>query len=159
MGFFDLFRSKRKSNQDDFEAFRAEKLKEFDEKFGSDNSFETLMAQAKERFAEKARHEAVDGHEFPHGEGEFGHSIDNPIPVTGIEESRQYLASLVFDEQSSDDVQWVRLGSGVGKHRELPVDIYQLLDNEGNVLTTLYLWPHNSVQSEKVPVGFSRRED
>ena len=99
--------------------------------------------------------EGTELDELPDGEGEFGLDIDNPVPVKGIPESREYLQQIILEEQEINlSTNWIRRGSGKTKTRNLPVDIYILMDQNDRQLKRVYVWPYNKVTSKKIPKGF-----
>ena len=130
MGLFDLFRKKPKKNEDDFLA-----------------RMEAMVNKIKEE-------EGTEYDELPNHRGEYGYSIDNPILLTSVSESRNYLDRLIYIKPGSSQYTWQRTGSMQSNIVSTPIDEYNLLDTEFNVVKTIYIWPYNKINSNKVPEGF-----
>jgi hypothetical protein len=135
MGLFNFFRKKtnKASNETDPEDFMAE--------------MEAMMNKIKEE-------EGTDLDELPNHIGEFGFSKDNPILLTSIAESRKYLDRLIYIKPGSSQYSWKRTGSFSSTIVSTPIDEYNLLDTDLNIVKTIYIWPYNKVNSKKVPKGF-----
>ena len=131
MGIFDLFR--RKSKEANFEDFMAE-------------------MEAKVNVIRET--EGTENDELPNHEGEYGFSIDNPILVINVAESRKYLDRLIFIKPGSSQYTWERTGSMRSNIVTTPIDKYNLLDTDSNIVKTIYIWPYNKINSKKVPEGF-----
>lgn len=131
MGIFNLFR--RKSKEASVEDFMAE-------------------MQAKVNIIRET--EGTENDELPDHEGEYGFSKDNPILVINVGESRKYLDRLIFIKPGSSQYTWERTGSMRSNIVTTPIDEYNLLDTDSNIVKTIYIWPYNKVNSKKVPEGF-----
>lgn len=131
MGIFNLFR--RKSKEASVEDFMAE-------------------MQAKVNIIRET--EGTENDELPDHEGEYGFSKDNPILVINVGESRKYLDRLIFIKPGSSQYTWERIGSMRSNIVTTPIDEYNLLDTDSNIVKTIYIWPYNKVNSKKVPEGF-----
>jgi len=131
MGIFNFFkRSKKDSDSTDFMA-----------------RMEAMVQKIKEE-------EGTDNDELPNHKGEFGYSKDNPILLTSIPESRKYLNRLIYIKPGSSQYTWERTGSMISSIVSAPIDEYNLLDADSNIVKTIYIWPYNRVNSKKVPEGF-----
>ena len=40
-----------------------------------------------------------------------------------------------------------------------PIDEYNLLDTDFNIIKTIYIWPYNRINSKKVPEGFGLMDE
>ncbi|MDI9310141.1 MAG: hypothetical protein QM535_07995 [Limnohabitans sp.] len=103
--------------------------------------------------------EGSDCDELPNHIGEFGYSKDNPIPLTSVSESRKYLSRLIYIKPGSSQYTWQRTGSMHSTIVKAPIDEYNLLDTDSNVVKTIYIWPYNRVNSKKVPEGFGLMDE
>ena len=90
--------------------------------------------------------------EIPGGFGEFGLSINNPVPVNGILSSEKYLTRLVTTDGLS--IKWHRLGSGGADNIDKPIDVYNITDEQGNKRDTIYISPYHPCTSNKAPKGY-----
>ncbi|WP_397363277.1 hypothetical protein [Olleya sp. R77988] len=135
MGLFDFLKSKNKKNKQEIE---------------TDSFFEDMKKQMELLKNE----EGTELEELPNGKGEFGFSADNPIPLSSIPASREYLEKLVYIKPGSSQYSWKRVGSTRSNIVNSPVDIYSLLDTEPKVVKTIYIWPYNKIDSKKAPDGF-----
>lgn len=130
--------------------------------FGSKNKRENQSDKGQDSFKEEMdRHMAAlkekEGtllDELPGNTGEFGFSVNNPILLTDIRESRNYLERLMYIQPGASQYRWQRSGSTQNQLVGAPVDIYALVDSDGNTIKTIYIWPYNKVNSKKVPEGF-----
>ena len=93
--------------------------------------------------------------EIPGGFGEFGLSINNPVPVNGILSSEKYLSRLVTSDGLS--IKWNRLGSGGADNIDNPIDIYNITDERGNNRPTIYISPYHPSTSKKAPKGYKMK--
>lgn len=91
--------------------------------------------------------------EIPGGYGEFGLSINNPVPVNGIMSSERYLSRLITSDGLS--IKWNRLGSGGADNIDNPIDIYNITDEKGNKRPTIYISPYHPSTSNKAPKGYN----
>lgn len=135
MGIFNLFR--KKTNQESNET----NLKDF-------------MADMEAKVKKIREEEGTDHDELPNHKGEFGFSKDNPILLTSVSESRNYLDKLIYIKPGSSQYTWERTGSMRSIIVSTPIDEYNLLDNDFNIVKTIYIWPYNKINSKKVPEGF-----
>ncbi|AWA29903.1 hypothetical protein HYN48_07320 [Flavobacterium magnum] len=133
MGLFNFFRKKAKASDDDTDNFMAR--------------MEAMVAQIREA-------EGTHDDELPNHQGEYGFSTDNPILLTSVSESRKYLDKLIYIKPGSSQYRWERTGAVRSNIVSTPIDQYNLLDADFNVVTTIYIWPYNKVNSKKVPEGF-----
>lgn len=138
MGFFDLFRNKRSKKKSDPAS----------ELFDDMNAF---MNKIKEE-------EGTTLDQLPGHSGAFGFSPNNPILLTGIPETREYLEKLIYIKPGSSLYEWQRVGSTRSELVNAPIDEYNLVDPEGNIVKTIYIWPYNKVTSVIVPEGFGLME-
>ena len=90
--------------------------------------------------------------EIPGGYGEFGLSINNPVPVNGILSSDRYLNRLITSDGLA--IKWNRLGSGGAENIENPIDIYNITDERGKKRETIYISPYHPSTSNKAPKGY-----
>lgn len=135
MGIFDLFRKKtnKESKETNPKDFMAE--------------MEAMVKKIKEE-------EGTEHDELPNHKGEFGFSKDNPILLTSVSESRKYLDKLIYIKPGSSQYTWERTGSMRSSIVSTPIDEYNLLDTDFNIVKTIYIWPYNKINSKKVPEGF-----
>jgi hypothetical protein len=134
MGIFDLFRKKKKNSEE--------------------NDEEDFMARMEAMVNKIKEEEGTEYDELPNRKGEYGFSIDNPILLTSVSESRKYLDRLIYIKPGSSQYTWQRTGSMRSNIVSTPIDEYNLLDTEFNVVKTIYIWPYNKINSNKVPEGF-----
>lgn len=90
--------------------------------------------------------------EIPGGYGEFGLSINNPVPVNGILSSDKYLGRLKTIDGL--DITWNRVGSGGADNIDNPIDIYKIKDSNGMDRQTIYISPYHPSTSKKAPRGY-----
>ncbi|HLN96752.1 MAG TPA: hypothetical protein VK183_14045 [Flavobacterium sp.] len=103
--------------------------------------------------------EGTDLDELPNHEGPYGLSKDNPILLTSVSESWKYLSRPVYIKPGSSQYRWERVGSMRSDIVSTPIDAYHLLDTDRKVVTTIYIWPYNRVNSTKVPEGFGLMDE
>lgn len=113
-----------------------------------------FMARMEAMVQKIKKEEGTDNDELPNHKGEFGYSKDNPILLTSIPESRKYLNRLIYIKPGSSQYTWERTGSMISSIVSAPIDEYNLLDADSNIVKTIYIWPYNRVNSKKVPEGF-----
>lgn len=140
MGLFNLFR--KKTNND-----------------SNETNPEDFMAKMEAMVLKIKEEEGTDYDELPNHKGEFGFSKDNPILLTSIPESRKYLARLIYIKPGSSQYTWERTGSMQNSIVKAPIDEYNLLDTDSNIIKTIYIWPYNRINSKKVPEGFGLMDD
>ncbi len=139
MGLFNFFKKKtnKETSNTDPDDFMAE--------------MEAMMNKIKSE-------EGTDQDELPNHIGEFGFSKDNPILLTSIAESGKYLDRLIYIKPGSSQYSWKRNGSIRSTIVSTPIDEYNLLDTDLNIVKTIYIWPYNKINSKKVPEGFGFME-
>jgi len=93
--------------------------------------------------------------EIPGGYGDFGISINNPVPVNGILANEKYLCRILTAEGLS--IKWCRLGSGGADNIDNPIDIYNITDERGNKRPTIYISPYHPSTSKKAPKGYKMK--
>ncbi|WP_162782251.1 hypothetical protein [Arenimonas caeni] len=96
--------------------------------------------------------DGIDADVFPDGLGEFGFSVDNPIPCRTILGCHSYLASLRND---GVEVMSERIGSFGSSVVDKPVDGYQISSLDGGDLGVLYLSAYQKRNSSIAPKGFT----
>lgn len=94
----------------------------------------------------------TDCDEIPGGKGEFGWSLDNPVPCKSIIGSRQYLNSLA--DANGRKIDFNRVGSFQSKHVSMPIDGYRISVAD-DLIGTLYISPYQKKNSRKVPSGLT----
>lgn len=94
--------------------------------------------------------------EIPGGYGDFGISINNPVPVNGIMSNEIYLGKLITSDGLS--IKWHRLGSGGADNIDNPIDIYEITDSNGRERNTIYISPYHPSTSKKAPKGYKFKE-
>lgn len=94
--------------------------------------------------------------ELPKAQGEFGHSVDNPIPVNGSTGEISYLSKLVT--ANGQRMAFQRAGSTDSQATDKMVDIFELVSVDGVVKDTLYLDMYHLGQSKKAPQGYQLLE-
>ena len=139
MGLFDFFKSKNKKSKEEIDS----------------NSFFKEMEKQMELLREA---EGTELEELPNRKGEFGFSVDNPIPVSSIAASRDYLERLIYIKPGSSEYSWERAGSCKSDIVSTPVDQYDLYDTEHNLVKSVFIWTYNKVDSKKAPDGFGLME-
>ena len=90
--------------------------------------------------------------EIPQGVGKFGLEITNPIPIFGVLANEIYLNKLLF--LNGFKPRWRRIGSASTFSITKPIDMYEIFDNQGETICTLYINPYHSKISNKIPKGF-----
>ncbi len=112
-----------------------------------------LMEDEKQQnsmYPPQIRDQIVNGHdvdELPYGEGEFGRTIDNPIPVNGSIGELIYLSSLKTSDGAR--VLYHRLGSIDG------IDVYETVSIDGRNWDLLFFSMYHPRKSRKSPTGYS----
>jgi hypothetical protein len=99
--------------------------------------------------------DGTEADEIPGSVGEFGLTPTNPIPTVNVFGSQSYLDRLGTSDGRV--VHHARRGSVVPERSKKPVDIYDLTDQQGNHLGTVYISPYHRKNSEKTPAGFCFR--
>lgn len=120
---------------------------------------EDFMVQMEAMVEKIKSEEGTDNDELPNHKGEFGYSKDNPILLTSIPESRKYLNKLIYIKPGSSQYTWERTGSMQSSIVSTPIDEYNLLDTDFNIVKTIYIWPYNRINSKKVPEGFGLMDE
>jgi len=93
-----------------------------------------------------------DEDEIPDGKGEFGYSVNNPIPVNTILETHSYLSRL--RTLDGEKVRYFKIGSTSSVASLYQVECYKIKNFKDNELAVLYLSPFQKKTSEKAPRGF-----
>ena len=93
-----------------------------------------------------------DEDEILDGKGEFGYSVNNPIPINTILETHSYLSRL--RTLDGEKVRYFKLGSTSSKVSLHKVQCYRIKNVKGEDLAVLYLSPFQKKTSEKAPRGF-----
>jgi hypothetical protein len=88
---------------------------------------------------------------IPGGRGEFGLTVDNPIPTVCVKGSNVYLSRLRYLGRQIESNRRGSAGSSVTKGK---VDIYQISQN-GTVVGTIYICPYHRKDSKRAPKGFT----
>jgi hypothetical protein len=96
--------------------------------------------------------QACKSDRIPGTEGRFGYDKTNPIPVFGIPSNEIYLRRLRKKGVSS--IGWRRNGSLNIPEIINPIDEYELFDEEGELIATIYISPYHWKISELAPEGF-----
>jgi hypothetical protein len=125
----------------------------------NDKNYDDFMAKMDAMVKKIKEKEGTDNDELPNSKGEFGFSVDNPILLTSIPESSKYLNKLIYIKPGSSQYTWKRTGSIRSSLVSTPIDEYNLLDTDFNVIKTIYIWPYNRINSKKVPEGFGLMDD
>lgn len=118
-----------------------------------------FMARMEAMVQKIKEEEGTDNDELPNHVGEFGYSKDNPILLTSVSESRKYLNRLIYIKPGSSQYTWERTGSMKSNIVSAPIDEYNLLDTNSNIIKTIYIWPYNRINSKKVPDGFGLMDE
>lgn len=92
-----------------------------------------------------------DTDEIPEAEGEFGYDASNPIPTNTIMGSRSYLGRLRTPDGKR--ISFERIGSYGTAASPYPADGYELTDESGNSLGTIYISPYHRRTSGKPPAA------
>lgn len=95
---------------------------------------------------------AISDDRFPNGTGEFGYSVDNPVPCNTIMGGYAYLAKLRWKGQP---VKHERVGSFGSAIIERPIDGYILTGADGRELGTIYISPYQKKNSALAPKGLT----
>jgi hypothetical protein len=90
--------------------------------------------------------------QIPEGQGEFGRSETNPVPVNGVEGARIYLNRL--RSMSGSGIFYHRISSISPKGVPFMVDKYHVVTAAGDFETFLYICPYYPRRSLKAPAGF-----
>ena len=103
-------------------------------------------AQIKSMFASGTYADSIEG-----AQGEFGTSVNNPIPTICVRSSMDYLARLRY---RGEPVENKRTGSTSSPVTSGSIDIYQLMSG-GRPVGTVYLCPYHKNTSKLAPRGFT----
>ena len=90
--------------------------------------------------------------EMPGGVGEYGLEPTNPIPVRGITMIKLYLGFLATPEHQR--ITFKRVRSIDDPRFSGPTDEYDIFDQNGSLLTKLYVNGYAEGTSERAPKGF-----
>lgn len=96
--------------------------------------------------------DGTDQDMLPGGVGEFGLVVSNPIPTKTIFGSRRYLSQL--HTESGETTTFNRVGSTTNDVSPHPIDIYDIQDEAGERIASIYLSPYNKKNSCAAPKGF-----
>ena len=96
--------------------------------------------------------DGTDQDMLPGGVGEFGLVVSNPIPTKTIFGSRYYLSHLLTD--SGETTTFNRVGSMINDVSPHPIDIYEIHNDSGEQIASIYLSPYNKKNSRAAPKGF-----
>lgn len=110
-------------------------------------------AQALHNIMSSMCENGCDADEIPHGQGEFGLSVTNPIPAHTPIGSNSYLDRL--HTSNGDRVTYVRKGSTSAPISVHPIDQYLITNSSGEQIATLYISPYHKRNSNKAPEGFT----
>lgn len=131
MGLFDIFKSKKKKEEE--EALE----------------FLRFMVQHQAN----SRTDAVDTDTLPTGFGDFGLCVTNPIPTKSVLGSNEYLAALRTADNKPVDSNRIGSTSAPDEVTTAMIDMYAISSN-GNSLATIYICPYHKRNSAKAPKGF-----
>ena len=92
--------------------------------------------------------DGLDVDELPYAIGDFGHSMENPIPVNGSIGELIYLSRLRI-ESVNQRLLFHRLGSVEG------IDIYETVTIDGSIWDILFFSMYHPRKSRKAPFGYS----
>ena len=95
--------------------------------------------------------DGTDQDRIPGAASPFGLSPANPIPTRSILGSRVYLARLRTG--SGDRVVYTRRGSTIRDAIKRPIDVYDLRDEAGAFLATVFVSPYHRRNSALAPEG------
>jgi len=98
--------------------------------------------------------EAINGlncDQLPNSKGDFG-SISNPIPVNGALGEIKYLGKL--RGKTGHAVFFHRIGSTKSQVTKNPVDIFEIVCQDGTQWNTLYFDPYHPRRSNLAPNGY-----
>lgn len=90
--------------------------------------------------------------QIPQGEGVFGLTKTNPIPVYGIPENETYLSKLQLS--NGGKIRWRRVGSQEIPSISKPIDEYEIFNHKGETVAMIYISPYHFKTSQKAPQGF-----
>jgi hypothetical protein len=96
--------------------------------------------------------DTAQGDEVENPAGEFGYSVTNPIPVSGIDRIDDYFTTL--KRITGESITYNRLGSLAAENLEFPVDKYEIFDSEKQFVATLYVYAYHGCMTGKAPRGF-----
>jgi hypothetical protein len=92
-----------------------------------------------------------DSDEIPGATGEFGWEPSNPIPARALLGCTSYLNRL--RSLDGESIGYERIGSFDSLVSEMPVDGYEIIGPDGEILGVLYLSPYHQRNSQKPPAG------
>lgn len=93
-----------------------------------------------------------DCDEISGGEGPFGHSYNNPIPVNGQLGTYKYLAKLRIPQGTP--LLFHRIGSMGTDKSKYSVDVYEIVDSSGKYWDILFVDMYHPRRSNKAPMGY-----
>lgn len=94
----------------------------------------------------------ITSDQFPDGVGEFGYSVDNPVPCDTVIGSNTYLSQLRLNGHPVTNIRIGSFGSEIIEH---PIDGYRICSSDGNELATIYISPYQKKNSSIAPRGFA----
>ena len=86
---------------------------------------------------------------IPGAYGEYGLCATNPIPTRGIPSNEAYLRRLAL--KSEEEFHWTRKGSCGAPNIQHPIDMYDIITNNGGTVCTIYISPYHKVISSTAP--------
>ena len=89
----------------------------------------------------------LDVDELPNGNGEFGRSAENPIPVNGVTGELIYLSRLMTKD-TKQKLLFHRIGSLKA------IDVYETVSIDGSNWDILFLSLYHPRKSRKTPAGY-----
>jgi hypothetical protein len=139
----------KNAKEDFLKIYNYTKIKFLKQQFGTEDPSEL------EEFASRmfGGNVGCDSDEIPGGFGEFGYSVNNPIPTNGIMGSNTYLSRLKLISGNIES-EWGRTGPRVAENIENVIDEYQLSSPSGERIAVIYISPYHRRNSEKAPNGF-----
>lgn len=84
--------------------------------------------------------------------GTYGLSVNNPIPIKGVQASYSFLDKLLTSK--GEPIQYKRLGSFNSSVVKELIDGYAITDNLGHSLGTIYICGYCNVEDPEPPTGF-----
>ena len=106
--------------------------------------------QQNSMYPPQVRAQIIGGHdvdELAYGEGDFGRTADNPIPVNGAIGELIYLSCL--KTRTGERILYHRLGSAEG------IDVYETVSIDGSNWDLLFFSMYHPRKSRKSPSGYS----
>jgi len=125
--------------------------------------FKKHYHEAENRQMEEVRNEPIgplalageNCDEISNAQGPFGHSYNNPIPVNGLIGTYKYLGKLISPR--GNIVYFHRIGSINNDVCSNPVDVYEVVDLNGEFWDILFIDMYHPRRSNKTPDGYSMK--